>query len=497
MNRRQRRAAGAPPGFAAAFQLHQAGRLGEAEQLYRQVLAGDPGHSDGLHMLGVLAGQTGRTDLAAELIGRAIARAPGCAAYHANLGNVLREQGDLPAATASFRRALALRPDFPEAHNNLGTALQELGEPEPALACFRRALALRPDYADALGNLGNALRDLGLAEAAVSCLRQAVRLRPGLAPAHHNLALALLACGEMAEGWQEYEWRWQAPPLAGSQRAWARPQWHGEAAPGRTLLIHAEQGFGDTLQFCRLAPLAASRFARVILEVPPPLVRLVRTLRGVDQVVAAGDALPAFDLQCPMLSLPRALGTTLEGIPATVPYLHADAAEAAVWRARLGGPGLRVGLAWAGNPRRHLRAVAAVDRRRSLPPELLAPLLAQPGPRFVSLQKDGPPALADAKVIDLMAEVHDFAATAALIENLDLVISVDTAVAHLAGALGRPVWLLDRFDSCWRWLGARRDSPWYPTLRRYRQPRWGDWASVVAEAAADLGRLTQTSPAPA
>jgi hypothetical protein len=227
----------------------------------------------------------------------------------------------------------------------------------------------------------------------------------------------------------------------------------------------------------------------VILEVPKPLARLLRGLAGVDQVLVRGEALPEFDLHCPMLSMPLALGTTVETIPAAVPYLHADTAQAAAWQARLGAMGRagpRVGLVWAGNSRAHSPTGAALDRRRSIAPERLAPLFEQPGLHFVSLQKDGPAAPAHFPLSDVMHELADFADTAAMVANLDLVISVDTSVAHLAAALGKPVWLLDRFDPCWRWLLGRRDSPWYPTLRLYRQPLPGDWDSVLAEVARDL-----------
>jgi len=271
----------------------------------------------------------------------------------------------------------------------------------------------------------------------------------------------------------------------------ARPQWRGEATR-KTLLIHAEQGIGDTLQFCRYAMLAAGRGLRVTMEVQTPLVRLLRGLPGVDLVRGCGDELPAFDLHCPMLSLPFALGTTMATVPSATCYLHADAALAAAWQARLAAMAnqcLRIGLVWAGNP-----DAVAIDHLRSLAPDRLAPLFALSGLHFFSLQKGGPAAPGDFPLTDFMDEMADFADTAALIANLDLVISVDTAVAHLAAALGKPVWLLDRFYPCWRWLTGRRDSPWYPSLRIYRQPSSGDWDSVLAEVARDLRGLALFRP---
>ncbi len=508
--------------LAAALRHHEAGRWPEAETLYRRVLDADPAHADGLHLLGVLAHQRGEHARAVALITRAIAVAPQVAACHANLGLALRalgrieeaiacyrtaleltpafpeacnslgsalgDLGRLDEAVACFRRAAALRPDYPEAQNNLGTALQEQGRMADAITRYRKAIALRPDYVEAHGNLADALRNQERLDEAIACCRRAIGLQPDAAEAHHNLALALLTRGDMEEGWREYEWRWKTPQMAADAPRVPQPQWRGEAAPGRTLLIHAEQGFGDALQFCRYATLAAASGLRVVLEVQQSLVRLLSTLAGVERVVARGAKRPTFDLHCPMLSLPLALGTTVDTIPAPGPYLHADASEAAAWRTRLGADrgGPLVGIVWAGDPCLHSPALAAVDRRRSLAPEQLAPLLELAGPRFVSLQRSGARAAPNLKLLDLMHEVEDFADTAALIAGLDLVISADTAVAHLAAAMGKPVWLLNRFGPCWRWLLGRRDSPWYPTLRLYRQPSPGDWGAVIAEVARDL-----------
>jgi tetratricopeptide (TPR) repeat protein len=580
--------------YSAALHHHAAGRLDEAERLYRQVVAADPQHARATHYLGVIAGQRGRVDLAAEMIGRAVRMEPSDAEAHNNLGAALRDLGRVDEAVACYRQAVALAPAYAEAHRNLGNALQERGTPDEAVACYRTAISLRADFADAYNDLGHALWLLGRLEEATICLRHAVALRPDFADAHNNLGnllskqgdwdaaiacfrtaialrpdfaeahnnigyplwerglqeeaitfrrtaialrpnypeayqnlagslgaqghreqavgcyrtaialrpdyaeahadlgLSLLAQGDLPAGWPEFEWRWKTQKLSRARHDFAQPQWRGEAAGGRALLIHAEQGFGDTLQFCRYVPLAAARGLRVVVQVPRPLVRLLRTLGGVDQLVAEGDDLPAFDLQCPMMSLPLAFGTTLATIPASIPYLYADAAQSDAWRTRLAmmvPEGLRVGLVWAGNPRVHQAGASSVDRRRSIAPDRLAGLVRLPSVHFFSLQKAGAVAPASFPLTDFMHEMHDFADTAALIANLDLVISVDTAVAHLAGALGKPVWLLDRHDACWRWLIGRGDSPWYPSLRIYRQPQPGDWDSVVARVADDLDRL--------
>jgi hypothetical protein len=300
--------------------------------------------------------------------------------------------------------------------------------------------------------------------------------------------MALLAAGDLTAGWREYEWRWKTAQLRSGYRDFGKPLWQGEAGAGRTLLIWAEQGFGDTLQFCRFAPLAAARGWRVVMVVQKALVRLLGSLPGVDQVLPSGAVMPPIDSQCPMLSLPLALGITLDTIPCAPSYLSADPSHVAAWKARLPplcGERLRVGLVWAGNPGRS-PVLSAVDRRRSMPPELLASLLGIDGVAFFSLQKGSHALSGRPGLIDVMAEMTDFADTAALVANLDLVISVDTAVAHLASAVGTQVWMLDRFDPCWRWLTGRRDSPWYPGLRIYRQPEHGAWSAVVSAVAADL-----------
>jgi Flp pilus assembly protein TadD len=470
--------------FIAAAAHHRAGRLVEAEQGYRRILAADPRQPDALHMLGVLAYQAGQQNAAVELIGRAIALHGSNASYHANLGLALQEMGELEPAAAAFRQAIGLKPNAAAAHNNLGIVLTALGRCDAALACSAKALELQPDFADAHVNIGHARRQQQKLELAIAQFRTAIRLKPDFAEAHTSLAHALLQNGDFAEGWAEYEWRWKTGPMLPGRRNFPQPQWRGEPGEGRQLLLHAEQGFGDTLQFCRFASDAADRGFRIILEVQKPLVRLLTGLPKVTAVIARGEALPEFDLHAPLLSLPWALGLTVESLAEPAPYLQADPALAAVWRRRLAAPaGLLVGLAWAGS---HTAANAAIDRRRSIAPEILAPLFHSPGVNFVSLQKDGPPMPAEFPLTDLMPEVTDFADTAALIANLDLVITVDTAVAHLAGALGKPVWMLNRFDSCWRWLTGRRDSPWYPTLRIYQQPAPGNWDSVIADIARDL-----------
>jgi len=479
--------------------LQDQGKLTEAVQCYRTALASEPDLLPANNNLGTALLALGRPDEAVPYLRKTLQHEPNLAETHSNLGFALKELGELEEAAACCRAAIALKPEMAEAHNNLGLILQVQGNLEDAIRCYLSAFRLQPNLAEAHVNLGVVLQEQRFLDDAALCFRRAIALRPTSCNAHFNLAMTLLAQGELAEGWKEYEWRWQTSQLVKSHREFPQPQWHGETGGQRTLLIHAEQGFGDTLQFCRYVPLAAARDLQVILEVQKPLVRLLRSLPGAPTVFADGEPLPPFDLHCPMLSLPLAFGTTLESIPNNTPYLFPDAAQAADMHRRLtdrGGQGLRVGLVWAGNPRAHSPGLAAIDRRRSMPAEHLAPLFQIPGAQLVSLQKTGPAAPETFQLVDMMDEMTDFGDTAALIANLDLVISVDTAVAHLAAAIGKPVWLLDRFDACWRWFTGRRDSPWYPNLRLYRQPNPGDWRSVVAAAANDLRALVNAGDRP-
>jgi len=549
MNRQQRRAqagdvpakpqmpirpvAAIPTLFDHARRHHQAGRLAEAERLYTQILAADPRHAEAHSNLGGVFQNLRRFDdaLAAcnmaislkpddadfhfnraitlQALGRfreamaaysqVIRLNPGFAEAHSNLGNLFRGLGRFDAAFTAYKRAIHLNPFYAEAHSNLGALLEILGRFDDALTACNTAIAIKSGYPEAHATQGAVLEKLGRLEESITAFKTAIRLSPDDPELHFGLSAPYLKAGLLREGWEKFEWRWQTRQMAGAARHFETPVWNGEAG-AKTLLIHAEQGFGDSLQFCRYAPLAAERGLRVVLEVQKPLVKLLRGLLGIDQVIAHGDALPPFDVHAPMMSLPRIFGTTIETIPGQTPYLHADENAAASWRQRLSGIAgqtPKIGLLWAGNPRTHSPELTAIDRRRSIPPDLFAPLFKIPDLQFFSLQKDGPGPSFDFPLINFMPEIVDFADTAALIANLDLVISVDTAVAHLAAALGKPVWLLNRFDSCWRWLTGRRDSPWYPTLRLYTQPQPGAWNPVIAEIAGALSQFQQTRHGPA
>ncbi len=373
---------------------------------------------------------------------------------------------------------MTIQQAFQQARN----APKEQSQPEEAITAYHQAIALDSDLAEVHCNLGNALKDQGRLEAATEAYRQAIALAPDLADAHLNLGMALLVQGNFHSGWAEYEWRWRCKDFPSPKRDFKQPQWDGGPLEGRTLLLHAEQGAGDALQFLRYLPLVAQRGGRIIIECHETLAGLLKGQRMDHSVVAMSELGPTFDLHCPLLTLPHVFATDLASIPQDVPYLQADAAAAKVWNGRLAEhpDSVQVGLVWAGNPK-HKN-----DRNRSVKLASLAPLADIPGVSFISLQKGAaateamspPPGM---KLSDWTGELEDFAHTAALIAALDLVITVDTSVAHLAGALGKPVWVFLPFAPDWRWLLGRSDSPWYPTMRLFRQPRPARWDPVITE----------------
>jgi len=461
--------------------LQDLGRLDQAIVCFRKALALRP---DVVEILDNLAGALrtqGELDAAQACYERALSLRPNRIESQIGLGVVLRDLGRLEEAVARYERVLSLAPDHPETLNNLGVALVDLGRPEEAITHYVRALAVQPDRPETQSNFGIALERQGRYSEALACYGRALTLKPDYAQAHFNRAHALLLTGQFDEGWQEYEWRFA---VARYDRGFDQPLWSGEPLAGRSILLHAEQGFGDTLQFVRYVPAVAERGGRVVLEVPKPLVRLACTVAGVSEVVAAGDLLPAFDCHCPLLSLPRVFKTNLVTIPKAVPYLSVPADASAAWTERIATtPGLKVGVAWAGT------TVGAIDLR------LLQPLWEAAGISWFSLQvgdRSGDiSALGGVKIADLSRWLTDFAETAAAVCRLDLVISVDTSVAHLAGALGRPTWLLLRHPPEWRWQLDREDSPWYPTARLFRQRKEGGWPGVACEVAAALAQMAR------
>jgi len=488
---------GAPAGVSArdeaeallrsALAHQQAGRYGDAERYLYRALALQP-DAAGIHLqLGNLFSETGRHEAAMQSCREAVKLAPDSAQAHNNLGNACKELGRHDEALTEYRHAIGLDEGLPEAHFNLANVLWRRGDARQAADGYRTALRLRPGFALAHLNLGYALEEDGDTAGAMASYSAAVAADPGLVEAHVNLGMQQLLAGRLAEGWEEYEWRLRYPEYGGADAAAKAPRWDGGALGGRAILLDAEQGFGDAIQFVRYAPLVAARGGRVIVRCAPELRTLFESVAGVAAVACRGDPLPAFEALCPMPSLPRAFGTTLANVPADVPYLRADPAKAARWRARLAEAGgkCRVGLVWASQSK-HRTAAA-----KSIPLAELAPLGAVPGVRFYSLQLGEaarealrPPA--GMRLTDLSRELADFSDTAAVAANLDLVICVDTAVAHLAGAMGLPTWTFVKFAPDWRWLLGRGDSPWYPTMRLFRQQRRGEWSAPVESAAQAL-----------
>jgi len=418
---------------------------------------------------------------------------------HYNRANLLCELRRWDEALAGYDRAIALKSDHAEAYSGRSVALHELARTEDALDSCNRALAIKPDLADAYCNKGTLLLAVGRVDEALASYDQAVALAPARASSRVNRALTLLLSGHYERGWTEYHWRWQDTSswIMCDKREFSQPLWLGGAPlTGKTILLHSEQGYGDTIQFCRYAKLVAERGARVILEVPRALAALLSSLEGVAQLIIQGEPLPSFDYYCPLLSLPLAVKTTLADVPARVPYLAVDAARRRHWSEKLGERARpRVGLVWSGGLRPLRPELWSINSRRNVPLAAFT-ALQHCDVDFYSLQKGSP---AESELAELTArnwggplirdlgpEIQDFADTAAVIEQLDLVISVDTATAHLAGALGKPVWILNRFDTCWRWLLDRTDSPWYPTARLYRQARPGDWEGVLRRVCDDL-----------
>jgi tetratricopeptide (TPR) repeat protein len=508
---------------AAAASLFRSGRLAEARQAYERILGEDPEHPESLYALALIERQLGQLPRALDLLLH-LARLDGTRAIHLReLGAVFHQMQQHAPALTALQLATRLDPTDPLAWHLLGVVLYHAERWDDAVAASLEAVKLAPGNADAFQNLGLAVGALRDFEKAADLLGEAVRLdptsfsawhnlgnqllasnrtadaaaayqrtialRPDHPDPHINLALALLTQGDLQAGWREYEWRWQGAHLFGERPHPALPRWNGDGAP-RTILLSAEQGLGDTLQFSRYAPLVAERGHRVVLETQPELTNLLAHSLGSEAVSVAargsggaGSAAAArCNALCPLMSLPGVFATGLTTIP-SAPYLRAEDAKIVAWRDRLSGFAAgrrRVGLVWAGNPNNNRRKV---DAWRSMPLAALAPLLDLDGIAFVSLQKGEAATALDANpglpLYDAGAQLADFSETAALVATLDLVVSVDTAVAHLAGGMGKPVWLLSRFNGCWRWLADRPDSPWYPSMRIFRQGPDRSWPPVV------------------
>ena len=512
-----------PHALAALFQQglvhHQQGQLEDARAAYERMLVLQPGHADALHMLGAMAMQSGEHALAVERISVSVHNNPRNATAYFNLGLALKALQRYEEAMVSFSQAIAIQPDyaqawnnrgvvlqdqlrwdeaaqsyagaiaaqpgFAQAHYNLGNALRALGRFEAALASYDTAITLQPGWAHALNNRGLALQELQRSAEAIESYDAAIANEPDYADAYWNKAIELLLCGDFAQGWAHYEWRWRRDTFSSRKRDFPQPLWLGDAPlNGKTVLLHAEQGLGDSIQFCRYARDVRALGAQVLLEVPRPLLALFATLEGPKQLLEKGSALPHFDYHCPLLSLPLALQTQLANIPSPSPYLASTAAQRELWQRRLGPPSKRrIGLVWSGNVR------DKNDLQRSLTLNALLPHLPQ-SCEYICLQKELRPADQDAMQASSIrffgAHIQDLSDTAALCDLVDLVISVDTSVAHLAGALAKPTWILLPYAPDWRWMLDRDDSPWYPSVRLYRQGNDRSWLPVLGRMASDI-----------
>jgi tetratricopeptide (TPR) repeat protein len=462
----------------------------EALHSYRKAIHLNPYLTDAYYNMGVLFQETEALDEAAACYQRALHLNPAYPDVLNNLGSVFQEQGQLDEAAACYQKALQLNPAYAEALNNLGNVFQEQGKLDEAAACYQKSLHLNPAYAKALNNLGNVFQEQGKLDEAAACYQKALQLNPDDIEARWNMALAQLLAGNYSEGWRGYESRWKKRDFIHYQRNLPQPLWDGSDITGRSMLLSAEQGFGDAIQFVRYASLIAKRGAAVIVECQKELASLLATVEGVQQVVVRGEPLPEFNIWCPLLSLPLLFDTTLETIPAQIPYMHANQPLAQKWWDRMyhDSAKIKIGLVWSGNPRNKKL------RHKSCSPDTFLPLANLENVTLYSLQKDEAAKQAKntpegMRLIDYTGELHDFMDTAALIENLDLVVSVDTAVAHLAGAIGKPVWTLLPFVPDWRWMLNREDSPWYPTMTLFRQHAPGDWETVIDAVKEKLERL--------
>lgn len=496
-----------------AVEAFQQGRNEQADEFCAQVLSALPAHYGALHLRGLVAQKQGRLDQAIEWMQESIRLAPRIGEYHNNLGEALSASGKLDEAIAAYRKGIELSPRSPEAYSNLGNALRAQGKPDEAIGMYQKAIAIqpslavahhnlgevlqelrrldeavvayqnaivhRPEYVKPMVGLGAALLGLGKPREAVDWYRKAIALDPSNPEAHWNLGLVLIELGEWEEGWQLYEWRWRTNELP--PRQFDRPLWEGQELHGKTILVHPEQGLGDTIHFIRYARLLAERGGRVVFESQKPLAKLLTTVEGISQIITSGDPLPEFDYHIPLLSLPNRFGTRVETTPAKVPYIFVPAGH------RTEFPGWeearnkkKIGLVWK------VSTVKGSTQERTISLSELAPLFELEDVAYFSLQGGEGKAQLAGSGLPIVDWGFDFVDTAAAILKLDLVISVDTSIAHLAGALGAKVWTLQPFARDWRWLHGHEDTPWYPTMRLFQQKRVGDWAEVIQRVISEL-----------
>lgn len=461
-----------------AFAAHNAGRHADAEALCRTLLQLNSADAQLLFLLGMILHKAGRDAEAADWLQRAAKLSPDSARIFSGLGCARRGIGDWPGAQKSFARAAELEPKNSDHFYHLGIAHHQMGELASALASFQKAVALNPRDSTSWNNLGKIFKQFNRLDDSLAAYDRALEISPGYELAKHGRALSLLTAGRLAEGFREYESRWSKI----MPREFAQPRWRGQAIAGKTVFIHAEQGFGDAFQFVRLVPRVRERARRVILECRPELKSLFAFSDCADEVIAFGEPIPPFDVFTSIMSLPGMLGVSLDNLPNQVPYLKIPRGENLP---AVETKNLKVGFVWAGSP------THPDDGSRSTTLEIFSPILKTPGITFYSLQipapeRDRPVLRSLSAVVDLSPHLNDFLATANFVAQLDLVIAVDTSIVHLAGALARPVWTLTQFDADWRWLVERTDTPWYPTMRLFRQKNRGDWGELVARVTKEL-----------
>ncbi|MBM4146316.1 MAG: tetratricopeptide repeat protein [Nitrospira sp.] len=508
-----------------AVDHHHAGNLQKAVDVCREILKINPNDAEALHLLGVIYYQLGDNDFALKHISESLSLNPSNAEAYYNLGNIFKDRKQLDEAMTWYQKALQVDPNIPQIYlnlgyifrekeqfdecvtnyrkalqidpfnaaiyYNLGNVFQDQDKPDASIKYFQKAIQLDPNLLDAYINMGIAFYDKQQLDSAIMIYQEALKFNPNLADAHWNLSHALLLSGNFKEGWKEYEWRWKVKELYQNSLPqtynFSQEKWDGSDITGLSILLYSEQGFGDTMQFIRYVSLLAQRCSRVIVECPKALTTLLRNVKEIDQIIECGSPRPAFDVHCPLLSLPLVFNTTIETIPAKVPYMFADPALVRKWREKIQNDiaTLKIGLVWATD---------RLPKKKSCSLEIFSSLAQMNDITFYSLQKGKadiqakyPPV--GMKLINYAEEIKDFSDTAALIANLDLIISIDTAVAHLAGAMGKPVWTMLPFAPDWRWMLKREDSPWYPTMKLFRQPFPGDWGSVLSRIETEIGKL--------
>lgn len=470
---------------AAGSAWARAGDAYRAASAFRRILAIDPNHAAAMANLAMALANTNQTEQAMIAARRSVEVAPNSALSHGALAVVSDKAGRDEEAVAAFERAAELNPKHPDYYGHRATILDRMERFDEALRVYDQGCRACPNDERLFNNFSNLLRRLRRYAESVQHAETAIKLQPGYSDAHGNRALSLLALGDYEKGFVEYEWRWRCDNFTTAPREFGRPMWDGSDPSGRTILVHTEQGYGDTLQFIRYVPMLAARGATVIVECHHVLRKLISSVRGVSRVVPNGLALPDFDLHTPLLSLPCVFKTTIENIPREVPYLFPDGDRVEAWKSKITGDGLKVGLIWAGN--------AKPDAKRTVPGEMLKALAGIEGVWFFSLQRTDAGTYqapsAELRMTDVSGGLSDFNETAAAMMNLDLLITIDTGPAHLAGALGRPTWTLLPWSPDWRWMLDREDSPWYPTMRLFRQSKPDEWGDVLDRVREELSKL--------